>query len=273
MDSLEHRMEVAADAVWEAGKVTLRYFQTALDVEIKADSSPVTVADRAAEELLADFLRREFPADGFIGEERGERPGSSGMRWIVDPIDGTKSFVQGVPLYGVLVGLEDSSRESVLGAIAFPALAELVVAARGEGCFWNGRRVRVSEVRELSRACVTTTGEECFEATGTVEAYHTIRRRVRVMRGWGDAYGHVLVATGRAEAMLDPVLSVWDTAALLPIVEEAGGVFTDWKGRRTIHGKSAVSTNRALAREVRALIPGCDAGGRGVTATSGGERP
>jgi histidinol phosphatase-like enzyme (inositol monophosphatase family) len=257
MDALKHRMDVAAEAVWRAGKLTLRYFQTAITVDTKADSSPVTVADRAAEELLVDVLRAEFPADGFVGEEGGERPGTSGYRWIIDPIDGTKSFIQGVPLYAVLVGLEDASKESVLGAIGFPALGELVVAARGEGCYVDGRRARVSDVSELSRACVVFTGDGEFEDSGRLDALREIRRRARITRGWGDAYGHVLVATGRAEVMLDPVLSLWDVAPLLPIVEEAGGVFTDWQGRRTIHGASGVSTNAALAADVRSLIPGC----------------
>jgi len=266
MESLAHRMELAADAAWKAGKVTLRHFQTGVEVETKADSSPVTVADRAAEEFLVAFLSREFPRDGFLGEEFGERPGRSGYRWILDPIDGTKSFIQGVPLYSVLVGLADASGESVVGAIAFPALDEVVVAARGEGCFWNGRRARVSSVDDLARACVVYTGEECFEMTGTAAAERAVRARVRVVRGWGDAYGHALVATGRAEAMLDPVLSVWDVAPLLPIIEEAGGVFSDWSGRRTIHGTSAVTTNAAVARELRGLLasnpPATPSGGR-----------
>ncbi len=258
MDSLAHRMEVAADAAWRAGKLTLRYFQTGVAVESKADSSPVTVADRTSEDLLVELLSREFPDDGIVGEEHGERPGTSGFRWILDPIDGTKSFVQGVPLYSVLIGLEDASQESVVGVICFPALSEIVVAARGEGCYWNGRRARVSTVDDLSQACAVYTGAEEFEASGTVDAQQRVTESVRVVRGWGDAYGHVLVATGRAEAMLDPALSLWDVAPLLPVIEEAGGVFSDWKGRRTIHGKSAVTTNSALAEPVRALLVGGD---------------
>ena len=258
MDSLKHRMEIAADAAWQAGKLTLRYFQTGVAVETKADSTPVTIADRSSEEFLVEFLHREFPQDAFLGEEKGERPGTSGYRWIIDPIDGTKSFVQGVPLYAVLVALEDPSGESVLGVIGFPGLSEIVVAAAGEGCFWNGRRARVSTVDTLADACVVYTGAECFEMTGSDDAYRAIRDRGRVVRGWGDAFGHVLVATGRAEAMLDPVLGLWDIAPLIPIVEEAGGVFSDWKGLRTLHGTSGITTNSALAQEIRSLVPGCE---------------
>jgi histidinol phosphatase-like enzyme (inositol monophosphatase family) len=254
MDNLRRRMDLAAEAAWQAGKITLRYFQTRLDVETKADSSPVTVADKESEEFLLRFLRREFPADGFLGEESGERPGQSGYRWIIDPIDGTRSFVHGVPLYGVLVGLEDPSGEAVVGAIALPALGDLVVAARGEGCYWNGRRSSVSSVSSLAASCVLYTGFESFAQPHLAGLLARLSGRVRELRGWGDCYGHVLVATGRAEAMLDPVLSLWDCAALGPVVEEAGGVFTDWQGRGTIHGRSGVSTNRGVARELRAEL-------------------
>ena len=256
MDDLRDRMEFAADAVWQAGKLTLRHFQTDLSVELKEDHSPVTVADRETEVFLVDLLRRRFPADAVLGEERGAVSGSSGYRWVIDPIDGTKSFVRGVPLYGVMLGLLDSQGESVVGAIGFPALGDLVVAARGEGCFWNGRRARVSTVSSLRDACVLTTGHECFEETGTLDVELRLRARAGVVRGWGDCYGHVLVATGRAEAMLDPVLNPWDLAPLPTIVEEAGGVFTDWGGRRTSRSKSGISTNAAIADEVRVVVRG-----------------
>src|SRR2546422_5190670 len=133
-------MDMAQAAAWEAGKVTLRYFQTKVTIELKSDQTPVTAADREAEELLCNFLGREFPGDAFLGEERGDRPGTSGWRWIIDPIDGTKSFIQGVPLYGVMVGLEDPRGEAVVGAISFSPLGDLGAAAKGDGCRWNGRR-------------------------------------------------------------------------------------------------------------------------------------
>jgi histidinol-phosphatase len=255
-ESLKRRMEVAGDAAWKAGRATLRYFQTDLAVELKADRSPVTAADRETEALLVELIAREYPGDGFLGEEHGERRGSSGYRWVLDPIDGTKSFIQGVPLYGVLVALESPEREPLVGAVCLPALGELVVAARGEGCYWNGRRARVSAVSSLAAACVVYTGDDSFGASGTMAVKERIGERVRVMRGWGDCYGHVLVATGRADAMLDPILGDWDCAPLLPIVEEAGGVFTDWQGRRTILGKSAISSNAAIAAELRAIVRG-----------------
>lgn len=253
-DNLAHRLAVAVDAAWEAGKLTLRYFQTRLTVELKADRSPVTLADKEAEELLYRTLTREFPLDSFLGEERGERPGTSGYRWIIDPIDGTKSFIQGVPLYGVMVGLEDPRGEAVLGVVNIPGLGEIVAAARGEGCTWNGRRAQVSSVARLQDACVSYTSPRTFEDSKRAGAFDRVRARSRICRGWGDCYGHILVATGRAEVMLDPILADWDCAALLPILEEAGGRFTDWQGRRTIGGKSGVSTNGRVHDELFQLL-------------------
>lgn len=254
--SLRERLEVAVDAAWEAGKLTLRHFQTHLDVELKGDRTPVTIADKQAEELLFKTLLGAYPADAFLGEERGERPGTSGYRWIVDPIDGTKSFIQGVPLYGVMVGLEDPSGEMVLGVVYIPGIGDLVAAARGEGCHWNGRRARVSNVASLRESCVSFTTQRTFDDSGRSAAFERVRARARVTRGWGDCYGHILVATGRAEAMLDPILADWDCAALLPILEEAGGTFTDWDGRRTIRGKSGVSTNGKVTAELQGVLRG-----------------
>jgi histidinol phosphatase-like enzyme (inositol monophosphatase family) len=260
-ESLRRRLDVATGAAWEAGKATLRHFQTRLAVERKADQSPVTAADRESEAILHARLGREFPGDAFLGEEGGERPGTTGYRWIVDPLDGTKSFVQGSPLYGVLVGLEDPDGEPVLGAVYLPALDEMVAAARGEGCSWNGRRAAVSGVTALADACLLYTSLKAFEETKRMDVLRTCLVRVRLVRGWGDCYGHILVATGRAEAIIEPVLNVWDCAALLPILEEAGGTFTAWDGRRTIHGKSGISTNGKITAELRALLDAPRRGG------------
>jgi histidinol phosphatase-like enzyme (inositol monophosphatase family) len=247
-------MDVAAAAAWQAGKVTLRYFQTPVTVETKPDKSPVTIADRESETLILEIIHREFPDDGFLGEEHGEYRGTSGYRWIVDPIDGTKSFVRGVPLYGVMIALTDPDGEAVTGAICFPPLGDLIVAARGEGCYWNGRRARVSDVSTLSESCVVYTGPESFAKAGIVPVLEKLYPRVGVLRTWGDCYGHMLVATGRAEAMLDPVLEDWDAAALLPVIEEAGGTFTDWTGERTVFGKSGISTNGRIDEELKRVF-------------------
>lgn len=267
-------LEVALEAAEAAGRATLEWFQAAPEVERKADGSPVTAADREAERVMRELLATRFPDDGVLGEEAGEAAGASGRRWILDPIDGTRSFVHGVPLYGVMVGLE-ADGAAVVGVLHFPALGETVAAARGHGCTWNGRPCRVSETGELDRALVVTSGDARLEdATASrsalsavspgasddralaarVTTLHRIAGRAGTFRTWGDCYGYALVATGRAEAMLDPVLNVWDAAAARPVIEEAGGVFTDWAGEPGHESGHVIATNAALAGEVRALV-------------------
>ena len=241
------------------GSVALQHYRSALRVERKADGSPVTAADRAAEQAAREWVRKRFPDDGVLGEEFGEeRPGAH-RRWVIDPIDGTKSFVRGVPLWGSLVALCEG--ETVLaGAAFFPAVDELVVAAPGAGCWWNGRRCSVSSLNDLSSATTVTTDERFRHQAGRRAAWERLGARVDVARSWGDCFGYLLVATGRAEVMCDPELSPWDAAALQPIIVEAGGVFTDWSGRPTAFGGSAIATNGVLADEVRALLD--EEGGR-----------
>lgn len=244
-DILRSRMDFAAEIAWQAGRITLRYFQTGVEPEWKADESPVTVADRKAEKKIRAAIEKVFPEDGIVGEEFGEKPGRSGNRWLIDPIDGTKSFVQGVPLYGVLVAME-GPEEVEVGAVYLPALDEMICAARGEGCWWNGRRAGVSAVHSLEDACLCFTSWTSFAAQGRSAPWNRLADRARLVRGWGDCYGHILVATGRAEGCFDPIMNSWDCGPLLPILEEAGGTFTDWEGTRTIHGVDAFSTNGHL---------------------------
>ena len=243
-------MELAADLAWTAGRMTLRHYQTGVIAELKDDESPVTAADREAEVFIREGLQAACPDDGIVGEECEPTGSRSGRRWYVDPIDGTKSFVSGVPLFGVLVGLEGPGGTSLAGAVYLPALDELVCAARGEGCFWNGRRARVSTVNRLADAAICYTSARSFAECGRQAAWEAISSRARLERGWGDCYGHVLVATGRADAMLDPVMSPWDCGPLPVILEEAGGSFTDWRGDVTIHGGDAVSTNGSLREQL-----------------------
>lgn len=246
-------LEFAVETAWQAGRVTMRYFQTGTEVFAKEDASPVTVADRESEQLMRERIMRQYPQDGILGEEFGELNPGADRRWILDPIDGTRSFVHGVPLYGVLLALEEEG-EAVLGVVHFPALAETVWAARGAGCWFNGKRARVSTTANLAEALVCLTDVEFLEEQGRREAWDRARSRANLTRTWGDCYGHALVATGRAEAMVDPVLAPWDAAALKPVIEEAGGVFMDWNGEATHLGLGGISTNAALSAEVRALL-------------------
>jgi histidinol phosphatase-like enzyme (inositol monophosphatase family) len=246
---LETLRDFAVELAREAGAITLKYFRQSPQTDTKADGSFVTVADRETESYLRRAISSRFPDDGLLGEEEGERPGVSGRRWIVDPIDGTFSFVHGVPFYGVLIGLEVDGAASV-GVINIPALGEIVYAARGLGCFANGEPARVSSTASLEEALLLATDFGACAQYGFGPAAAELESRAKARRTWGDCYGHVLVATGRADVMLDPVMNVWDCAALAPIVEEAGGTFTDWKGNRSITGGNAISTNRVLYAEV-----------------------
>ena len=213
----------------------------------------MTVADRAAETAARAWVQSRFPEDGVLGEELGEeRPGAA-RRWIIDPIDGTKSFVRGTPLWGSLVALCEGDRV-LAGAAYFPAVDELLAAAPGAGCWWNGRRCHVSSVSALADATVLTTDERFRDRPERSTGWRALAQSASVSRTWGDCFGYLLVATGRAEAMCDGTLSVWDAAALQPIIEEAGGVFTDWLGTPTVFGGSAIATNRLLADDVRALL-------------------
>jgi histidinol-phosphatase len=245
-------MQAVAEVARLAGKTALRSWRSALAIERKGDGSPVTVADRAAEVAARKWIARRFPGDGILGEEFGETEGTSGRRWIIDPIDGTKSFVRGVPLWGSLVAVLEG--ETVLaGAAAFPATAEELAAAPGEGCWHDGARCAVSEVSKLDDATVLTTGEHDFSGE-RARGWSALADAAAIVRTWGDCYGYLLVATGRAEVMVDARLSAWDAACFLPIIAEAGGSFTDWTGRVTAFGGNAIATNRTLARKARRLL-------------------
>lgn len=255
---LASRLDLAVGAAREAGQLTLGFFQREdLAVERKADNSPVTAADRQAEQLLRRRIREAFPDDGILGEEFGEEAGTSGFRWILDPIDGTKSFICGVPLYGTLIGVERAGA-SVVGVIYIPGLDECVYAAIGGGAWYTHgqaapRPARVSQRDRLADAVFLTSQLDTFYLRGAQQVYLDLERAASITRTWGDCYGYLLVATGRADVMVDPVMNVWDAAALQPILEEAGGVYTDWSGRPTIHAGEGIGCNRTLLDQVLAI--------------------
>lgn len=255
----EALMHAAAEVARLAGAVALRHFRSRmLAVERKRDGSEVTIADREAERAARDWIEARFPADGIIGEELGSVRDDARRRWLLDPIDGTATFVRGAPLWGTLVAVVEGD-EVLVGAAYFAALDELVAAGAGEGCWWNGARTAVSAVSDVGAATVLTTDERFRERGGAImleklAGWRALAARAAVSRTWGDCYGYLLVATGRAEVMVDPVLSPWDSAVLLPIIEEAGGVFTDWSGQRAPFGGSAIATNAGVADSARALL-------------------
>lgn len=252
--SLQPYLDFAVETAHLAGRLTLGYFQAGVRPDLKSDDTPVTVADRQAEELIRRRIEQHYPGHGIVGEEFGvsEADGAS-YRWIVDPIDGTKSFIRGVPLYGVLIGLEIEGSVEV-GVAYFPALDEMVAAGSGLGCRWNGRRASVSSVAQIDRAYVTCSDVGSFARHGRGPAWQRIAAATYHRAGWGDAYGHCLVATGRIELMLDPIMSVWDCGPFPVILREAGGYFGDWQGNSTIYGNEAISTTASLLPAVLALI-------------------
>ena len=246
-------MYAAADVARVAGDHAMRFFGAGVDVETKGDGSPVTIADRGAEQVARAWIEARFPGDGILGEEFGLTRGDAPRRWVLDPIDGTKTFVRGVPLWGTLVACV-AGDEVLAGAAYFPAVREMVAAAPGEGCWWNGARARVSDVASLDRAMVLTTDPKFGHRPERRDAWRALEDAAGLSRTWADCYGYLLVATGRAEVMVDAIVGDWDTAPLLPIVEEAGGAFTTWDGRRTAFGGDAIATNGALAAEARRVL-------------------
>jgi histidinol phosphatase-like enzyme (inositol monophosphatase family) len=241
-------LDFAIDAAWQAGRRTLAYFQTGVAIDRKEDGSPVTIADREAEQLLRRLIGSAFPDHAIVGEEFGGDRREAAHRWLIDPIDGTHAFARGVPFYGVLLALEIDGVPAV-GVAYFPALDEMIAAAHGLGCYWNGRRAHVSGVSSLEKACIVyTDGREISARLGA--GWDELRASTAIQRGWGDCYGHCLVATGRADVMLDARMNPWDCAALVPILEQAGGRFTDWRGRVAIDGGDAISTNGRLHDEL-----------------------
>jgi histidinol-phosphatase len=247
-------VQAAAELARLAGDNAMRFFGSALAIESKKDGSPVTEADRSSETLAREWIASKFPGDGIVGEEFGSSRPDAARQWIIDPIDGTKSFVRGVPLWGTLVAVMEG--ESVLaGAAFFPAIGEMIVAGAGEGCWWNSKRCNVSSVADIAAATVLSSDVR-FD---TKQLHHRVgwqmlREKAAVVRTWGDCYGYLLVATGRAEVMVDPVLSVWDIAPFVCIVPEAGGVITDLAGNVSAFGGNAIATNSALARAARETL-------------------
>jgi histidinol-phosphatase len=266
-DPIQTRLEAAVRWTREAGDLTLTYFRRRdLAVEFKADSSPVTAADRAAEELLRKRIGKEFPDDSILGEEYGAAVGTSGYQWVLDPIDGTKSFVHGVPLYTTLVAVLAADQPKI-GVIYAPAVGEMVFAAEGGGCWYVDTNAadaaptpaRVSTVRQLKEALFLTTEVKAYATARKKDAlsvYLDLQKAARLTRTWGDGFGYMMVATGRADVMVDPVMNLWDAAPLQTVIQEAGGHFTDWQGKPTVHSGESVATNGFVTEEVIALTRG-----------------
>lgn len=254
MADRSRQIEAAIAAARAGGEVSRRYFGSGLAVERKSDRSPVTVADRESEQRIVEVLRAAFPDYGVLGEEFGERAGA-GARWIVDPIDGTKSFVRGNPYFAVLIGLEEEG-EITAGVVYEPISDELYHASKGAGAFGPRGRLWVSDIDTLRGGMVVFGGLQAWRQTGKWDALERLVAASGRQRGYGDYLGHLFVARGLGEAMLEPELKPWDMAPLKILVEEAGGRLTDLAGKPTIYGGSCVTSNGRVHDEVLALYRG-----------------
>jgi histidinol-phosphatase len=251
---MDRRLEVAIAAAKAAGAVALRYFRTELQVDRKADFSPVTVADREAEQCAVAVLREAFPDHGILGEEYGEQ-GGAGPKWIIDPIDGTRSFIRGIPFFATLVALEEEG-EITTGAVYAPALGDLLYAQKGQGAFDQHGRLQVSRIDTVRHSMLVFGGTGVLRSRGYWPAFERLVDASGRQRGYGDYFGYTFIARGQAEAMIDVDLKPWDLAALKIIIEEAGGRFTDFSGRPTAYGGSAIASNGLVHDEIRRLIAG-----------------
>jgi histidinol-phosphatase len=250
-----NRYDAALIAAEQAGKFALQYFDRDIAVEWKADDSPVTIADRGAEDLLRKALVGQFPGDGFLGEEFGDTPGSSGYRWIVDPIDGTRSFVRGIPLWACMVGLEYKG-ELIAGVVALPAMKHFYRALRGDGAYRDQRRLSVSSIKTLDKSHVYYSSISWFTKAGADKQFLDLVGLTERQRGFGDFFGFMMVAQGSGEIMIEHGVQAWDVAAIAPIIEEAGGKLTAWDGKLDIDRPDVLATNGLMHETALRIING-----------------
>ena len=245
-------LQVAIDAARAAGEVALRYYAGSFDVVVKPDQSPVTQADRDAEQVIVETLRSAFPEHGFLGEEFGAQ-GNPEVRWIIDPIDGTRNFVRRIPIWAVLIALEERG-EVTAGVILNPVTGDLYTARKGQGAFANGARIRVSDVSVLERALVVHASLRLIRREGHWDGFVRLVDATERQRGFGDYLDYVLVAEGKAEVVVEADLKPWDLAPMKLLIEEAGGRLTDFTGKPTIYAGTALATNGRLHDRVVALL-------------------
>lgn len=259
--AIQSRLQVALDATFDAGKAIAEYyFGMGIDVVWKGDGSPVTQADERAEKILRERLMAIFPDDAVIGEEHEDEEGTSGFKWIIDPLDGTEAFIRKIPIFGTLVGLEFEGK-MVAGVVFMPAQREFAWASQGHGCWWvqdttgaydietlkeRAIRSQVSPQSDLSKAMISTTGQGAFHRAGQVGAFLRLRDATRKDRGFGHCWSHLLVATGRMDISIEPKIKEWDIAPFAALLSEAGGKLTDFKGKETVYSGNVLCSNGAL---------------------------
>jgi histidinol phosphatase-like enzyme (inositol monophosphatase family) len=235
-----------------SGDVIRPYFDSDVQVERKQDASPVTRADREAEEVMRNAIARHYPRHGIIGEEFGTEREHAEYVWVLDPIDGTVSFVHGCALFGTLICLMHNG-VPVIGAINQPVLRQFVLGD-GETCTYNGAPTRMRDCPRLEDATLLTTDVKAVREYRSAAAFAGLMQRVRLFRGWGDCYGYLLLARGMADIMADPIMNLWDIAALVPVIRGAGGVITAWDGSDAVRGNSCIAAPANLHAHVLELL-------------------
>jgi histidinol phosphatase-like enzyme (inositol monophosphatase family) len=246
-------MTTGAAIARKAGDLALKIREGGIEIEIKADESPVTAADKACEKLIVEELTAAFPGDGMLGEEGAMTESSSGRRWIVDPIDGTRDFIRGTGAWSVLIGLEENGKV-VAGHAYFPVHGEMYSAAKGEGAFLNGRRIQASDVRKNSDALICCNGIGFMHSFGFGKDLVEWLAGFWAVRSMGGCLDAMLLARGSADAWIEAVAKPWDLAPLKIIADEAGCVTFDFKGNDTIYGGNYVICVPALAEEMKSFV-------------------
>ncbi len=249
MNELKKFSKYLAD---ESGKIIRNYFRTHISVDSKADESPVTIADKTAEEKMRELIMKEYPQHGIIGEEFGTHNETAEYKWILDPIDGTKSFITGTVTFGTLIALTKNG-EPILGVINQPVLNEFLIGDN-ISCELNGVKTEVRTCASLSEATLLTTDHLNIKKYQDAKKFDELIHRVKLYRNWGDCYGYYLVATGYADIMIDPIMNIWDSAAVIPIIRGAKGIITDYHGNDAVKGESIIAANPEIHQEITRML-------------------
>jgi myo-inositol-1(or 4)-monophosphatase len=236
----------------ESANIIKRYFRTSVSVESKPDFSPVTIADKLAEEKMREIIAKEFPSHGIIGEEFGNNNSDAEYVWVIDPIDGTKSFISGALSFGTLIALLKNGRP-IIGVINHPILNELLIGDN-QICLLNEKKVKIRDCFLINQATLLTTDHLNIGKYQNQNKFDELTEKVKLYRNWGDCYGYYLIATGFADIMVDPIMSVWDSMSLIPIINGAGGIITDYQGKDPVVGSSIVASNKEIHSEVIKLL-------------------
>lgn len=241
----------------ESQKIIMPYFKKPIQVDTKKDASPVTLADRKTEELMRKLIGKHFPDHGIIGEEFGNSGENAEYIWVLDPIDGTKSFICGVPLFGTLIALLKKNKP-ILGIINMPAQNELFLGIEGKPTTLNGKKIRVRETSSFKDAVLLCTDHLDIEKHKNTETFLNLARSVKFYRNWGDCYMYTLLARGYADIALDPIMNYWDIQALIPVIKGAGGVITSWEGKAPEKATSIIAATPKLHKQVIRRLNGPD---------------